>query len=93
MFHHSMKILLLPVILLAFLLTGAQAGEYVAPGGLPDPVKASLREHFPQHVVLSAEMKKRDRRPYYEVHLRHRGTIYEVDIAPRGQILEVDRED
>lgn len=88
-----MKTLLLPVLMLGLLASGLRAGEDVVPGTLPDPVKASLREHFPKHLVISAERKSRNDRPYFEVHLRHRGTVYEVDITPRGQILEVDAED
>lgn len=88
-----MKAFALPALLLALLTSGVRAGDDVVPGTLPDPVKASLREHFPKHVVLSAERKERNDRRYFEVHLRHRGTVYEVDITPRGQILEVDAED
>lgn len=78
-------------VALVLLLTASTfAGDKIPLEQVPPPVFDSLVARFPDVQFLSAELKKKDKRPVYELKIRSVGKKFEVKVTPFGQIIDID---
>jgi hypothetical protein len=62
--------------------------ETVAPGDLPETVKAALLKELPNAKILKAEKTTRESAVEYEMAVTVKGKKYSISIDPAGKILE-----
>jgi uncharacterized membrane protein YkoI len=58
---------------------------------LPDPIKASLKEKFPDAKLIGAEKEKMDKETVYEVELEYKGAKYDVTFKADGSIVSSEK--
>jgi hypothetical protein len=62
--------------------------ETIAPGALPEPVKAALAKELPHAKILKAEKVTTDAAVKYEMIARTKSKLYEISFDPAGKLLE-----
>ena len=62
--------------------------ETMAPGELPETVKAALLKELPNAKILKAEKTTRESAVEYELAVAVKGKKYSISIDPAGKILE-----
>lgn len=82
-----------PLALFAILLTTAvvPGDEYpISVQRLPQPVNASVQEHFPGSKIVSAMVDEDDERRELNLRVEHQRLLLRVEARPDGRIREVD---
>jgi len=62
--------------------------ETIAPGDLPEAVKAALSKELPHAKILKAEKTARESAVAYDMSVTVKGKKYSISIDPAGKILE-----
>lgn len=66
------------------------AGDKIPLEQVPPQVFDSVAARFPDVQFLSAELKRKDKQPVYELKIRSVGKKFEVKVTPFGQIVDID---